>query len=457
VSLTFATLYERALQRAAALRRRGVRPGDRVALVMSDWLPFVEVFWALALVGGVPCALSPGLSAEMLDRRIERVRPRLVLRDTDVDDLRAAAIDPGDVPPPKPSDVAILQYTSGTSGEPRAAMISHGNVLAYLRATEGITAEDVFVGWAPPWHDLGLMRFVITPVYFGCSCFLVQPSIWTIPDWLATISRHGGTLTAAPDFCYRLATRMVDPLRVDLSSLRFASIAAEPVRHATIEAFEERFGVPGAVLPGYGLAEATVGVTIHLPGDRHVVDARGNVSCGRAMPGVRVRAGSGYDAPEEILVSGDVVFGGYFDAPEDTRRTLADGWLHTGDTGYLDEDDRLFVLGRRSAMIKRAGSVIAPRELEEAAERAAGVRLCAALGTGPHEDTVTVVVEARTSSSRSAGDVAAAVSREILCTAGFAPGRVLVVSPRVIPRTSNGKVSHARLRVAIEAGTIGAG
>jgi fatty-acyl-CoA synthase len=454
-SVTFAELMERALRRAGALQRQGIAPGDRVAVVMAQWLPFVEVFWALALIGAVPCALSPSLAAGLLARRIERLEPRRVLGDGDVTDLPSSG-PPRDVEV-DPDDLAVLQYTSGTSGEPRGAMISHRNVLAYLRATEGISAEDVFVGWTPPWHDLGLMRFVITPVHFGATCHLVTPSIWTLPDWLTTISQRRGTLTAAPDFCYRLATRMVDPSRVDLSSLRFASIAAEPVRQATIEAFERRFGIPGTVLPGYGLAEATVGVATHLPGQRHVVDAQGNVSCGTAMPGIEVRAGHGPQAPEEILVRGAVVFQGYFQAPQDTQRVLKAGWLHTGDTGYLDSAGRLFVLGRRSAMIKRGGGVIAPRELEEAAERADGVRLSAAVGTGRHEDTVTVVVEARTSASRSAAQVAAGVAEEIVASAGFAPGRVLVVSPRAIPRTVNGKISHARLRHAIADGLIGEG
>jgi acyl-CoA synthetase (AMP-forming)/AMP-acid ligase II len=452
-AVSFAGLMERALERAGSIQQLGVTRGDRVALVMSAWLPFVEVFWGLQMIGAVPCAFNPSVPGAMLARRIERMQPRIVISDEDAAGLRASPAEIGDVEI-QPSDLALLQYTSGTSGEPRAAMINHNNVLAYLRATEGITTDDVFVGWVPPWHDLGLMRFVITPVHLGLPCFLVEPSIWTIPDWLATISRSGGTLTAAPDFCYRLATRMVAPGRVDLSSLRFASIAAEPVRQATIEGFERRFQVPGALVPGYGLAEATVGVTTHLPGERYVVDEHGNVSCGKAMPGIEVRAGNGRSAPEEILVRGEVVFDGYFEARQDTNRVLVDGWLRTGDTGYLDQEGRLFVLGRRSAMIKRGGAVIAPRELEEAAERAPGVRLSAAVGAGPYEDTVTVVVEARTSASDSAAQVATEVSRQIVAAAGFAPGRVLVVAPRAIPRTVNGKVSHDRLRAAILDGSL---
>jgi acyl-CoA synthetase (AMP-forming)/AMP-acid ligase II len=457
---SFAELFERALSRAGAFEALGLRSGDRVALTMSAGLRFVEVFWALQLIGAVPCAFSPGGKPEALERRIARTRPRLIVSDGLVDEMCVAG-------PPRreteidPDSPAVLQLTSGTSGEPRAAIITHRNVHAFLRATSHhIAADDVLVSWVPPWHDLGLMRFVIGTVHHACACHIVEPSILTIPDWLRTVSRVGGTVTAGPDFCYRLATRMVDSGSVDLSSLTFATIAAEPVRPATIEAFERHFAVPGALLPAYGLAEATVGVTSHLPGDRIVVDERGNVSCGPILPGVEVRTGASLLAPEEIRIRGDVVFAGYFDAPDDTRAALRDGWLHTGDVGYRDPDGQLFVLGRRSGMLKRAGAVIAPRELEDAALRVPGVRAAAALGIpmdgvsagGLRDETITIVVEARATAERTVEDIAAEVSREVTAWSGFAPGRVAVVAPRAIPRTTNGKMRHDQLRAALTGG-----
>jgi fatty-acyl-CoA synthase len=137
-----------------------------------------------------------------------------------------------------PDDLAFLQLTSGTSGAPRASMILHRNVLTYLKTSpsdQRLGADDVFVSWAPPWHDLGLVRFIIAPVYHGASCHIVEPSVRTIPEWLTTISRVGGTYSAAPDFAFRLALRMVDPATVDLSSLRFMKSGGEPVRWATIQ------------------------------------------------------------------------------------------------------------------------------------------------------------------------------------------------------------------------------
>jgi fatty-acyl-CoA synthase len=456
--ISFAQLLESATARAAAFQGLGVGAGDRVALVMSAGIPFVEVFWGLQLIGAVPCALSPSSPAAALKRRLGEIDPRLTVSDAGATDLHRAG--PAMAEPEIASEAtALLQLTSGTSGEPRAVMITHRNVLAFLESTSGhLRADDVLVAWVPPWHDLGLMRFVVSTVYHGCVCHIVQPTVWAIPDWLATISRAGGTMTAAPDFCYRLAVRMVDPGAVALTSLRYASIAAEPVRWTTIEAFEHRFGISGAVLPGYGLAEATLAVTIHLPGDEVVVDARGNVSCGTPIPGLEVRAGATLSAPDMIRVRGEVVFPGYFRAAQDTRAALRDGWLLTGDTGYLDAEERLFVLGRRSSMIKRGGAVIAPLELEEAAEQTKGVRAAAAVSVvlpPSAEETIAVVVEAGAAARRRADEIAAEVSRAIVASVGFAPGRVSVVPPRTIPRAAGGKVRHEQLRIALSEGVIG--
>jgi fatty-acyl-CoA synthase len=459
-AISYRELASRADGVASGLSRLGVRTGDRVALVMSAGVPFAEVFWGVQLLGAVPCALSPAAPQAALARRAAQVRPSLV-----VDDEVAASLPHGDGVPDGPTvgpeDLAFMQLTSGTSGEPRAAMVRHRNVLSFLRSASDLgytRRDDIFVSWVPPWHDLGLVRFLIGGVYDSAPCHIVEPAIRTIPHWLETIGRVGGTVTGAPDFAYRLATRMVDPQAVDLSSLRFTISGGEPLRRSTIEAFEEHFGVPGVVLPGYGLAEATLAVTTHEPGDALAVDARGNVSSGRVLPGLELRIDGDATAPGEILVRGDFVFAGYFEAPDDTEAALRDGWLHTGDTGYQDADGLVYVLGRQRAMIKRGGAVVAPRELEEAAHGATGVRLAAAVGV-PDEVTsserITVVVEADASAERPARAIAADVHRAIAETAGFAPAQVTVVPPRTIPLTANGKVRHDRLRAALADGLIG--
>ncbi|HYG62168.1 MAG TPA: AMP-binding protein, partial [Thermoanaerobaculia bacterium] len=351
-------------------------------------------------------------------------------------------------------DIAFLQPTSGTSGEARAAIITQRNVMASLRTARellGIGPDDVLVGWVPPWHDLGLLRFVLGPVYFGAPCHLVTPAIRTLPLWLRTASDVRATIVGAPDFAYRLATRLVDPAGLDLSALRYATNGGEPVRRSTIAAFEERFGVPGVIRPGYGLAEATLGVTGLLPGEPLRVDERGNVSCGRPLPGVEVRvAREEGDAGDtgEILVRGPAVFAGYFDAEEATREALRDGWLHTGDMGRLDADGHLYVLGRRRALLKRGGAPLAPRELEEAVEGVPGLRAAAAVGLPPAPGAATeeIVLAVEADPASEPRRLAAAVAGAVEAALGFAPDRVMVLAPRTLPRTANGKVRHQVLR-----------
>jgi fatty-acyl-CoA synthase len=455
--LTFAALAERASARAAALQGQGIVPGDRVAVTMSVGLPLVEVFWALQLIGAAPCIFNPAVPGQTLARRVDLVRPRLVITDELAGGMRTSSSAPADTDI-GPDDLAFLQLTSGTSGAPRASMILHRNVLTYLKTSRShrrLGPDDVLVSWVPPWHDLGLLRFIIAPVFLGAACHIVEPTVWTLPEWLTTISRVEGTYSAAPDFAFRLALRMVDASTVDLSSLRFMANGAEPVLWSTVEEFEKTFAVPDVMTPGYGLGEATLGVTEHLPGEDIPVDEHGNVSCGPANPGLELYAGSAVERPEEIRVRGQTVFAGYFDAPEDTRRTLHDGWLHTGDSGYIDAQGRLFVLGRREGMIKRAGSVIAPRELEEAAQRVDGIRVAGASSIRAAKrdrEVVVVAVEAHASPTRSAEQIAAEVSREIVAALGFAPDRVSVLPPRAIPRTENGKIRHAKLRTLLEQG-----
>jgi fatty-acyl-CoA synthase len=455
--VTYGELAERAAGQAARLASRGVRAGDRVALVMSAGVPWAEAFWAAQLLGAATCAFNPRMPAEALARQTARVRPRLVVPDGALDDAPPTATLPPD-PQIGPDDLAFLQPTSGTSGEPRAAMLLHRTVLAYLGADDHEWARpgDVFVDWVPPWHDLGLIRFMIGGVAHGVPTHIVEPAVRTLPEFLRTIDRVRGTVTGAPDFAYRLAAKMVAPGAVDITSLRSAGNGGEPVSSSTVERFEDAFGLSGVVQPGYGLAEATLGVSVHPAGEPMIVDGRGHLSCGPLRAGLEARVdGSG---PGEILLRGDAIFAGYFDAPADTDAALRDGWLHTGDIGYLDDQGTLYVLGRRRAMIKRAGGVVAPRELEEAAQSVRGVRLAAAVGVpdlAALTETALVAVEDERDRSAVPGTLAEDVSRAVTAAAGFAPGRVVVVPPRTIPRTANGKVRHSRLRELLLQGVIG--
>jgi fatty-acyl-CoA synthase len=438
-SITWGELWRDAETLARGLHRAGATRGERVGVLMPAGLDLIRVFWAIQRTGAAAVVFNPAVPSHTAAARAERVRPRLVVTSLDALDCD------GPLPPLDSSseDLAFLQPTSGTSGEPRAVMIRHRNILAVLRASAQInlTRNDIMVSWVPPWHDLGLVRFVAGTAFVGARCHIIEPAVRTIPEWFATISERRATLTGAPDFAYRLAARIVDPRAVDLSSLRYATNGGEPVRLATITAFEARFGLRNVIAPGYGLAEATLGVTTVRPGEPVRTDARGNVSCGRAFDGVTVRVEDG-----EILVRSEGLFAGYFDAEAETARVLRDGWLHTGDTGFLDSDHHLYILGRTRSMLKRGGSVLAPRELEEAAQRVRGVSVAAAVGIAREgTEEIVVAIEGEGDHATLSANVADAI-RDAL---GFAPERVVVLERRGIPRTHNGKVRHDALRAML--------
>jgi fatty-acyl-CoA synthase len=480
-TLTYQELWAETETLAGGLASLGVGGGDRVALVLPAGLDFVRAFFALQRLAAAPCAFDPLVPPRTAAARAERVRPRLVLTAGAGAGGIAAACEmaglsvadlarvPRTTPPPEQQpcgdDVAFLQPTSGTTGEPRLAVITQRNVLASLRAARELLAiepKDILVGWVPPWHDLGLLRFVLGPVYFGTPCHLVPPAIRTLGQWLSKASEVRATILGAPDFAYRLAARLVDSHGLDLSSLRFATNGGEPVRQSTIAAFEERFCVPGVIRPGYGLAEATLGVTGLRPGERLRFDRRGNVSCGRPLPGVEIRiAGAAVvqaGGIGEILVRGPACFAGYFEAPEASRQALHGGWLHTGDVGVLDTDGHLYVLARRRALLKRGGASLAPRELEEPVERLPGVRIAAAVGLRPTgewaSEEIVLAVEPDPAYKTPLSELAAAAGAAVEAAAGFAPQAVVVLAPRSIPRTANGKIRYQDLRCGLASGEL---
>lgn len=496
--LTWAELAAGARTAAAALHARGVGPGDRVALALPTGGAFLRALFGAQLLGAVPVAINPSLPPDAIARRLARVATDLLVTSADgpapppagapgaprlgaatPDALRTSPPAPPNTPnpltterAPRPDDLAYLQLTSGTTGDSQAAALTHRSLMASLDASRRLvdaTADDVLVSWVPLHHDLGLVRFVFFPVYLGATCHLLTPALANLGAWLRTIGRVRATLTGAPDFAYRIAARAVDPAGVDLTSLRVATNGGEPVRRSTIEAFEGRFNAPGRVLPGYGLAEATLGVTGVRPGEALRVDNAGNVSCGRPLHGLEVRVRSASDGavlganePGAIEVRGAPIFSGYYGDEAATRAAFTDdGWLRTGDTGVVDDEGYLYVLGRSRAMIKRAGALVAPRELEEVCDRVSGVRLSAAVGVpGAGTEDVVLVVEARpeaVSEPAARATLRAAIAAAVTASVGFAPGRVVFAPPRGIPLTANGKIRHAALRERLLAGDLRVG
>ncbi len=491
---TFGELWRSTGRFAACLRRRALLAGDRVVLALGNGEEFFAAFYGVQRAGGVAVPILPNSGAERLIAMAGLCGARLVVVASSGAKSRAqarraeasgltvlAAADAvagrveapdDDLPRVAPDDLCYLQYTSGSTGNAKGVRVTHAMAMAnvaQLIAGMGITEREVFVSWLPVYHDMGLVLMTMVPFYLAAKLVLLPVSLTRVQRWLRAIERHRGTFTAAPDFAYRLCLRRIrDPRSYDLSSLRVALDAAEPVRARTVAELEAAFGLSGVVAPGYGLAEATVGVSMWQPGRSIKVDNRGFVSVGKPFPGIDIAIvggtrggahGGEHDGRGrartrvvgEIAVRGPASTPGYYRNPRATARLFwGDGYLLTGDLGYLDHEGDLFIVGREKNIIIHAGSNVAPREIEEIVDRVAGVRMSAAVGIdrGRIEgEQVYVFAEVR---SRVAGDVWQAMAVEIVralhCGLGFRPGRVYLLRPRAVPRTDNGKIRHVALK-----------
>jgi len=490
-TLTCGDLHATSLRYAGALRALGLGRDDKVALVLPTCREFFFAFFGTLAIGAVPVPLYPTLTPELKARIFRSSEARAVVtvdwfRD-DVEAARAEAPDmrhyltpdrletgapPARFPAADQGDVCFLQYTSGSTAAPRGVVLSHRNVMSTVRfmvETLAMTAADTVVSWLPLYHDMGLIGCGFAPLYTRGRLVLLPPDLRSPRAWLEAITEHRGVFTVAPDFGYRNCVRNVrDTAGLDLRSLRMALSGAEPVRLSTIRAFEERFGVRDVFAPAYGLAEATLAVAIWPPGRPIRLDPSGtHVSVGRPCPGVEVviagPEGIGRAAPGEvgeILVRSPGVMQGYYRDPDATARALRDGWLHTGDLGFLDPEGYLYVTGRTKDLIIVGGENVAPADVEEIVDAVAGVRYSAAVGldsarTGTQRLHVVAEVRGETLGreelSRLARDIAAALRRR----RGLRPGRVHLVVPHTIPRTSSGKIQRPALAQALAAGRLG--
>lgn len=491
---TYGSLREATVRAARRLAGRGVSPGDRVVLVLPNGPGFFAALFGTQRAGAVPVPVFPRSGVGRVRDIAALSGASAVVVPPDAPEATVAALEAGTgedgpavlrgaagaadgparpFPEPTPADTALIQYTSGSTGDPKGVVLSHAHLLTNARqmiAGMGITAEDVFVSWLPVQHDMGLVLMTLVPLLLAAPLVLLPSTLTDVRPWLRAIERHRGTFTAAPDFAWRLCLRTVrDPSLFELGSLRVALDAAEPVRAKTLRRFHETFGLSRVMVPGYGLAEATVGVSMQPPGTDPVVSERGLVALGRPFPGVRVEVVTDEPAPRpcqpgevgEITVESPAVTSGYYRNPEATASLfLRPGVIRTGDLGYRDSDGNLFLVGRKKNVILQAGRNLAPQELEEAAEALPFVRRAAAVGVdrGRAEgEQAYVFAELRRRTPpepERLHEMAVEVVARIHERLGLRPGRVLLLSPRSIPRTANGKVRHAALREAYLDGTL---
>jgi len=486
---TYAELWESIGSFAGALLKGGFERGDRVVLALPNGPGFLIGFYGAQRAGGiaVPVAPESGVGrvadlaalceaavvvvADELDREAKLTLAELVgpaqCRLLTLGESLAAPAAP--VVAVDGQDIAFLQYTSGSTGDPKGVKLTHAGLLTNMDqmiAGMGITEEDSFVSWLPVHHDMGLILMTMVPMLLARPMVLMPTSVRSIRRWMATIAEHRATFTAAPDFAYRLAVRYLRDERPDVSRLRVALNAAEPVRAGTVAEFERTFGLGHVMAPAYGLAEATVGVSMWGPGEAVLVDERGCVSIGRPFPDIRIRIENEDGIVDsgglgEIVVSSPANTRGYWNNEKATRALLTeDGSIRTGDLGYLDHDGNLFMVSRLKNIIIQAGRNIAPSEVEEEVEGLGFVRRAAAVGIdrgGTEGEQMWVFVEPnveRAKVTEAYDEMVIEVVSAVHGRLGMRPGRVYLLEPRSIPMTANGKLQPAALRTSYLDGSL---
>lgn len=525
--ITCGELLVRSSAVAIGLTTRGVRPGDTVAIMLPTCAEFFFTFAGILLAGAIPVPIYPPFRADRIAeyasrqsgilrnaearllvtfREAERVARLLepsvpsllavVTADRLVGSngspvLPSTEIRPAKVlsHPARSSDIAFLQYTSGSTGDPKGVVLTHANLLANIRSlTEavGVRSDDVAVSWLPLYHDMGLIGAWFVPLVNAIPLVLMSPLAFvTRPErWLRAIHRHWGTLSPAPNFAYELCVRKIaekDMDGLDLSSWRAALNGAEPVRAETLERFSQKFSRHGfrreALVSVYGLAESSLGVAAPPMGGGSRVDriqrtpfeslgqaipaateehgALEFVSAGRPLPGMEIRVVTeeGRDGGERVegrlLFRGPSATSGYYRNPEATKELVReDGWLDSGDLAYIAEGD-LFIAGRAKDLIIKGGRNLYPQEIEGIAGRVAGLRTGCVVAFGVPDvasgtERLVVAAEARDLAARDR--IAQDITRAVSDALGLPPDTVEILPIHAIPKTSSGKLRRSETR-----------
>lgn len=527
--MTYGELDERARVIASGLRKAGVSAG-RVLLFYPPGLEFAAAFFGCAYAGVVAVPVYPP-DPSRLDRTLPRLRA--ILRDADAsvvlttadmlgmrdllvmqapelagaewlasDQLSSGLATDWRDPRSEPDTLAYLQYTSGSTGMPRGAMVSHRNLVSNLRLIKGCfeITQDVVVIWLPPYHDMGLIGGIVEPVYSGSRVVLFSPLAFLQRPgrWLEAVSRFRGTISGAPNFAYDLCVRKVTPeerRRLDLSAWQLAFCGAELVRPETLDRFVETFGPVGfrreAFYPCYGLAEATLivsgGRKAHPPVVRRVAASapemeivgdtaahhrqRLIVGCGTTLPGQRILivdphtlAPCAQGQVGEIWVSGPSVARGYWNRPQETQVMFAAHpmgeqearFLRTGDLGFLSEGE-LFVTGRLKDLIVIRGRNHSPEDIEATVEQChAGLwrGACAAFAVDHESEERLVVVQAIEAGSQDTEDILAAIREAVARHHQLRPLAIVLARSSSLAKTSSGKIQRYACRAAFLEGRL---
>jgi fatty-acyl-CoA synthase len=486
----WADIYTRAQQAAATLAEAGVEPGDRVAIVLPTSIHFMDAFFGSLLAGAVPVPLYPPVRLGRLEeyqastvRMLRSVGAKRVVVDDRVrvvlggvvEGAECEPLDAGSliavprslVLPADPDALGLIQFSSGSTVDPKAVALTHRQLLAQCAMLHALMQQQpgntrVGASWLPLYHDMGLIGCLLSAVYHPGRLVLIAPEHFLAKPalWLRAISRHRAFISPAPNFAYSLCAKRVrenDLAGVDLSCWRLALNGAEPVLATTLDEFVRRFAPHGfdrcAAIPVYGLSEAALAVTASPPGRpalRRIHKGRDVVSVGQPVPGmdVEIRDESGREVQDgvegRIFVRGPSVMKGYFADPIATARVLRDRWLDTGDLGFV-ADQHLYVSGRAKDVIIVRGANRMPQEFEEPLLDVDGIRTGCVVAVGElfaeeGGEGLLILAERANKAERRDDDVTEEISARLAERTGIRPSRVEMLEPGTLPRTSSGKL-----------------
>ena len=523
VAMPYRDLWRLARQMAATLQAQGIGKGDRVVITLPTSPEFAQLYWGLQLCGAVPCVLPAPSAGREQSQSVQRILAvaRQIAASAIIgaaDDLAAfAGQEPGcpvwdmaqwplaeaDAWQPvaqSATDLAVIQATSGSTSSPKCVAVSQFSMAANLEQIGHrlrIDETDVKVGWLPLYHDMGLVGCFFLALYWSIpGIFLTPFQFLRDPrSWLQAISTYKGTLSPAPNFAYALTYKRVSDdnlVGLNLASWKAAICGGEQINTPDMKGFIRRFQAvgfsPNALVPAYGMAEAALCITMYSPGEPlhyETVDQRALAEralaipvnadgtqpvttlcdCGAPVAGthlcIRNDAGAALADGQvgRIWVAGPSLLREYFNQPAETAALLRDGWLDTGDLGYL-RNGRLFVVGRAKEVIIIRGHNYSPIDFERAAEEVAGVAAGRVVAVGiptPAEGTEQLVLLCEQPREIATPDKLAAWQRTIQShvgkRTGLFPAQVVAVPRNSIPRTTSGKLQRGLARKMVMART----
>ncbi len=527
--ITYAQLAGGARSIAAGLLRAGLSPGRTVAIMLPTSPDYFFVFFGVLMAGGIPVPIYPparpaqlaehvlrhrhilanaqavmlvtvpeaALVARLLQAQVPGLRrvvaPADLMRDGESASPVAAGAD----------DIALIQYTSGSTGNPKGVVLTHANLLANIRAMVAATAAtpgDVFVSWLPLYHDMGLIGAFLSSLYVGFPLVVMSPlAFLSRPErWLRVMHAYRGTISAGPNFAYELCLKRLADAGdaalegLDLSAWRLAFNGAEAVSPDTVQRFQARFAAyglrPQSITPVYGLAESSVGLLFPPLGRGPLIDrvrrepfarsrraepasaddpsAQRFVACGRPLAGheIRIVDESGREVGERVEgrleFRGPSATAGYFHNAEETARLFHDGWLDTGDRAYLAGGE-VYLTGRVKDIVIRGGRNLYPQEIEAAVGSVEGVRKGCVAVFGEADSTtgterLVVLVETRAELAAARERLHAAIAQAVIDTIGEPPDEIVLAPPHTVLKTSSGKIRRSACRALYREGRIGA-